>query len=85
MYDRRKKRGNTAAAKVDAYVIPESSNAGFLIAEERFLLDVLLPTLPMKFESSTINDYEVINASGEAGQYQYILRLKKTEKLSWIG
>lgn len=76
-----RKGGIQQQQKLDAYVIPESSNAGFLIAEERFLLDVLLPTLPMKFEYSTINDYEVINASGEAGQYQYILRLKKDKKI----
>ncbi|WP_188318638.1 TULIP family P47-like protein [Paenibacillus larvae] len=76
-----RKGGIQQQQKLDAYVIPESSNAGFLIAQERFLLDVVLPTLPMKFEYSTTNDYEVINASGEAGQYQYILRLKKDRKI----
>ncbi|QOS99897.1 TULIP family P47-like protein [Brevibacterium sp. JNUCC-42] len=67
--------------KLDAYVIPKSSNAGFLIAEERFLRDVLLPTLPMKFTKSRIDDYEVINASGQAGQYQHILQLKDGRKI----
>ncbi|QDX91767.1 toxin [Brevibacillus laterosporus] len=67
--------------KLDAYVIPKSSNAGFLIAEERFLRDVLLPTLPMKFTKSKIDDYEVINASGQAGQYQHILQLKDGRKI----
>lgn len=63
--------------KLDPYAIPENSQCGFLIYEERVLKDVLLPTLPMKFENSTIQDYEIINASGESGQYQYILKLKK--------
>ncbi|PEA87581.1 TULIP family P47-like protein [Bacillus thuringiensis] len=62
--------------KLDAYVIPKGSNAGFLIAQERYLENVLLRTLLMRFKNSKIDDYEIINASGEAGQYQYSLQLK---------
>ncbi|QEZ70853.1 toxin (plasmid) [Paraclostridium bifermentans] len=68
--------------KVDPHAVPESSQCGFLIYEERVLRDLLLPTLPMKFKNSTVEDYEVINASGESGQYQYILRLKKGRSVS---
>lgn len=62
---------------IDANSIPKNSQSGFLIHEERVLRDIILPTLPMKFQNSTIQDYEVINATGESGQYQYILKLKK--------
>lgn len=67
--------------KVDPYAVPDSSQCGFLIFEERLLNDIILPTLPMYFENSTTKDYEVINASGESGQYQYILRLKRGKSI----
>ncbi|MDO6662049.1 TULIP family P47-like protein [Bacillus thuringiensis] len=76
-----RKGGIQQQQKLDAYVIPKASNSGFLIAQERFLQDVLLPTLPMKFENSTINDYEIINASDETGQYQYSLQLKENKSI----
>ncbi|WP_251862455.1 TULIP family P47-like protein [Clostridium sp. Marseille-Q2269] len=64
---------------IDSNAIPKNSQSGFLIYEERVLRDILLPTLPMKFKNSNIQDYEVINATGENGQYQYVLRLKKNK------
>ncbi|PEY87918.1 toxin [Bacillus cereus] len=67
--------------KLDAYVIPKPSNSGFLIAEERFLQEVFLPTLPMQFKNSITDDYEIVNASGEAGQYQYTLQLKENKAI----
>ncbi|HHT7190469.1 TULIP family P47-like protein [Bacillus cereus group sp. Bc222] len=67
--------------KLDAHVIPMGSNAGFLIAQERYLENVLLRTLLMKFKNSKIDDYEIINNSGEAGQYQYILQLKDNKTI----
>ncbi|MGE7877929.1 TULIP family P47-like protein [Peribacillus muralis] len=66
---------------LDPRAIPPSSNAAFLIAEERFLKDVLWPTLPEKFIYSSMDDYEVVNNSGENGNYQYILQLKKDKSI----
>lgn len=66
---------------LDPYAIPKNSQSAFLIAEERLLREVILPTLPMKFKDSKIEDYEVINATGESGQYQYILRLKRDKRI----
>lgn len=74
--------GISQQQKIDSSVIPESSECGFLISEERFLRDVLLPTLPKKFKNSSINDYEVINSSNESGKYSYTLKLKDDKNIN---
>ncbi|MFB0832766.1 TULIP family P47-like protein [Brevibacillus laterosporus] len=64
--------------QIDPYVIPKGSIAGFLVSEERLLTDLLLPTLPMKWKKSCIQDYEVIyNSDIETGNYRYVLQLKQ--------
>ncbi|HEY3365326.1 MAG TPA: TULIP family P47-like protein [Symbiobacteriaceae bacterium] len=62
---------------VDPSAIPGGSIAGYLIAEERLLNDLMLPTLPMKWTHSTRDDYEVVvGGDTSTGKYQHVLQLK---------
>ncbi|WP_137842864.1 TULIP family P47-like protein [Bacillus sp. 2SH] len=68
--------------QIDPFVIPEKSIAGFLISEKRILNDLVLPTLPLKWKNSSVNDYEVVNSrSADSGQYQYVLQLKQGKRI----
>lgn len=62
---------------IDPAAIPGGSIAGYLIAEERLLQDLMLPTLPMKWTRSTVDDYEVVvGGDTSTGKYQHVLQLK---------
>lgn len=76
-----RKGGIEHQQKLDSNVIPEDSESGFLISEERFLKEVLLPTLPKKFTNSSVDDYEIINSNNESGKYKYTLRLKDNKSI----
>ncbi|WP_251862443.1 TULIP family P47-like protein [Clostridium sp. Marseille-Q2269] len=68
--------------QIDPYVIPEKSIAGFIIAEKRILQDLVLPTLPMKWKKSSVEDYEIVNdADTDTGKYQYVLQLKEGKNI----
>ncbi|MFS1519414.1 TULIP family P47-like protein [Bacillus sp. SCS-151] len=63
--------------KIDPFAIPDGSNSGFLISQERLLKDLIFPTIPMHWTSSNPNDFEVIvGGNTETGDYETILKLK---------
>jgi len=72
-----RKAGSSQIQQIDPYVIPAGDKAGYLVSPLRFLEDLMLPTLPFKWENSTTSDYEVVsNADTQTGKYQHVLKLK---------
>ncbi|OPF52043.1 toxin [Clostridium baratii] len=67
--------------KFDSNAIPEESQSGFLISEERLLKNILLPTIPKKFPKCSGDEFEVINQSNESGGYSYVLKLKEGKRI----
>ena len=78
--------GRTATAaqlqQIDPFVIPEKSNAGYLVSPARLLLDLMLPAFPIYWKKAKIDDFELIEkASTDTGKYQYVLALKENKSI----
>lgn len=50
--------GNNAQ-QISRFAIPKGSEAGFLISRERFLKDLILPTLPLQWTHASVNDFTI--------------------------
>lgn len=65
-------------AALDNAAIPEGAIAGFLISELRFLNDLILPTLPLQWPNTSVDDFEIVpSGNTTTGKYQWVLRLKE--------
>ena len=68
--------------QIDPFVIPEKSNAGYLVSPARLLLDLMLPAFPIYWKKAKIDDFELIEkASTDTGKYQYVLALKENKSI----
>lgn len=52
-------RAAPTTAQISQYIIPASASAGFLISKQRFMSDMLLPSMPVAFPGTTQNDFSV--------------------------
>ncbi|MDX8362983.1 MULTISPECIES: TULIP family P47-like protein [Bacillaceae] len=68
--------------QIDPFVIPENSEAGFIISKERLLKDLILPNITSKWKNSQRSDYEVVVGSNpDTGIYQTLLQLKSGKSI----
>jgi hypothetical protein len=73
-----RKRTVQQADILDANAIPDGSVAGFLVAEERFLEELIMPTIPLQWENANLEDFEIVpNGDTSTGKYEWVLQLKK--------
>jgi len=79
-----RKAGELQSYEIDQNIIPQGSIGGYLISDERFLLDLILPTLPQKFTNAKIVDWSITNPLNNNGKYTYTLTQKKSFKLDKI-
>lgn len=75
-----RKAGIQQAFQVDKFAIPPACPGGYLIAQQRFLEDLVLPSIPAKYTNSSMDDYEIV-AGGNTGTGKYTRNLRlKTDK-----
>ncbi|VFN01907.1 MAG: P-47 protein [Candidatus Kentron sp. G] len=76
--------GARQAYEIDQNIVPAGSIGGYLISDERFLLDMVLPVLPKKFTNAKTQDWSVTNPETPGGRYTYTLTLKKPFELDKV-
>lgn len=51
--------GTNLSAQISPNIIPTGANAGFLIAQERFLEKIMMPNMAALFKGATVDDFEL--------------------------
>ncbi len=76
--------GELQSFEIDQNIVPPGSIGGYLVSDERFLLDLVLPTLPKKFINAKLSDWLVTNPTTKDGTYTYTLTLQNSFNLDKV-